>query len=78
MVVQRGMPRPPSLHDARLRDAPDEQLFGVITNGYGVMYSYASRVPPPERWAIYCSVAVSGGTASPLGSVPFGVPSATV
>src|SRR5262249_55886069 len=24
----------------------------VITNGYGVMYSYASRVQQPDRWAI--------------------------
>ena len=24
----------------------------VITNGYGVMYSYASRVEPADRWAI--------------------------
>nr|MDQ6939754.1 cytochrome c [Verrucomicrobiota bacterium] len=26
--------------------------FDVITNGYGVMYSYASRVSPEDRWAI--------------------------
>jgi mono/diheme cytochrome c family protein len=24
----------------------------VITNGYGAMYSFAQRVPPPDRWAI--------------------------
>jgi len=24
----------------------------VITNGYGVMYSYAARVDPRDRWAI--------------------------
>ena len=24
----------------------------MITNGYGAMYSYASRVPPEDRWAI--------------------------
>jgi len=24
----------------------------VITNGYGAMYSYASRVEPADRWAI--------------------------
>jgi mono/diheme cytochrome c family protein len=52
MVVQRGMPRPPSLHDERLRAAPDQHVFDVITRGYGVMYSYAMRVQPPDRWAI--------------------------
>jgi hypothetical protein len=24
----------------------------VIRNGYGIMYSYAARVPPADRWAI--------------------------
>lgn len=24
----------------------------VITNGWGVMYSYAARVAPADRWAI--------------------------
>ncbi len=24
----------------------------MITNGYGVMYSYGDRVPPHDRWAI--------------------------
>jgi hypothetical protein len=52
MVVQRGMPRPPSYHTERLRTAKDQHFFDVITNGYGVMYSYASRVPPKDRWAI--------------------------
>lgn len=52
IVVQRGMPRPPDYHDARLRDAPDQHFFEVITNGYGAMYSYAARIPPGDRWAI--------------------------
>jgi mono/diheme cytochrome c family protein len=52
MVVQRGFPRPPSLHDPRLREAPVGHFFDVIKNGYGVMYSYASRVEPKDRWAI--------------------------
>lgn len=52
MVVKRGFPRPPSFHEARLVNAPDEHFVDVITNGYGVMYSYADRVPPADRWAI--------------------------
>jgi hypothetical protein len=35
-----------------LRIAPASHFFDVITNGYGVMYSYAARVPPHDRWAI--------------------------
>lgn len=52
MIVQRGFPAPPSYHTARLRGAPARYLFDVITNGYGVMYSYASRIEPEDRWAI--------------------------
>jgi len=52
MVVQRGFPRPPSFHEARLVNAPDEHFVDVITRGYGAMYSYADRVPPADRWAI--------------------------
>lgn len=52
IVVQRGMPRPTSYHDDRLRTAEDQYFFDVITNGHGAMYSYAARVPPADRWAI--------------------------
>lgn len=52
MIVQRGFPPPPSLHEKRLRNAPVGHFFDVITNGYGVMYPHASRVTPDERWAI--------------------------
>jgi mono/diheme cytochrome c family protein len=52
MVVQRGFPHPPSFHEPRLIAAPDEHFVDVITNGHGVMYSYADRVPPADRWAI--------------------------
>jgi mono/diheme cytochrome c family protein len=52
MIVERGMPRPPSYHEARLRAAEDRHFIDVITNGHGAMYSYAAHVPPADRWAI--------------------------
>ena len=52
MIVQRGFPAPPSFHIDRLRKAPVGYFFDVITHGYGVMYSYAERVQPTDRWAI--------------------------
>ena len=52
MIVQRGMPRPPSYHIDRLRTADDQHFFNVISSGHGAMYSYAQRVPPQDRWAI--------------------------
>jgi hypothetical protein len=52
MIVQRGFPPPPSYHIDRLRQAPVGHFVDVMTQGYGVMYSYASRVEPEDRWAI--------------------------
>jgi cytochrome c553 len=52
MIVQRGFPPPPSYHIDRLRQAPAGYFVDVITKGYGVMYSYAERVEPADRWAI--------------------------
>ena len=50
--MQRGFPAPPSYHVERLRAAPASHFVEVITDGFGVMYSYAARVPPADRWAI--------------------------
>ena len=52
MIVQRGFPIPPSYHIDRLRQAPIGHFFNVMTQGYGIMYSYAERVKPEDRWAI--------------------------
>jgi hypothetical protein len=52
MVVQRGFPAPPSFHIDRLRNAPVRHFYDVIGDGYGVMYSFAYRVQPADRWAI--------------------------
>jgi mono/diheme cytochrome c family protein len=52
IVVQRGFPIPPSYHIDRLREAPVGHFYDVITRGYGVMFSYAARVKPDDRWAI--------------------------
>jgi mono/diheme cytochrome c family protein len=52
IVVQRGFPAPPSYHSERLRNAAVGHFFDVITNGYGVMYPFGSRIRPADRWAI--------------------------
>ncbi len=52
MIVQRGFPPPPSYHNARLRQAPVQHFYDVITDGWGAMYSFAYRVQPEDRWAI--------------------------
>lgn len=40
----------------RLRDAPDGELFNVITNGLGLMSGYKYPIPPRDRWAIIAYV----------------------
>jgi mono/diheme cytochrome c family protein len=51
IIVAHGFPRPPSYHQDQLAAAP-AQHFYVMTSGYGVMFSYADRVAPRDRWAI--------------------------
>ena len=52
MVVRRGMKQPPSYHIERLQNETPGYFFDVMTNGFGAMYSYASRVKARDRWAI--------------------------
>ena len=52
MIVRRGFNPPPSFHSDELRKQPVGHFFDVMTRGYGTMYSYASRIPARDRWAI--------------------------
>ncbi len=52
MVVRRGFKQPPSYEIDRLRAVPIGHFYDVMTNGFGVMASYASQIPPEDRWAI--------------------------
>jgi mono/diheme cytochrome c family protein len=56
MVVQRGFRPPPSFHLDRLREAPAGHFYDVVTRGFGAMYSYASRIPPRDRWLVVAYV----------------------
>jgi mono/diheme cytochrome c family protein len=52
MIVQRGFPAPPSYTDQRLLEVPIGYFFDVMTNGFGRMYSYKTRIAVEDRWAI--------------------------
>jgi mono/diheme cytochrome c family protein len=41
-----------NLHDKRIVEMPDGELFHVVTNGRNLMGSYASQVIVEDRWAI--------------------------
>jgi mono/diheme cytochrome c family protein len=71
MIVQRGFPHPPSYDIERLRDAPNQHFYDVITHGYGIMYSYADRVEPADRWAITAYIrALQTSESAALSDVP--------
>jgi mono/diheme cytochrome c family protein len=71
MIVQRGFPHPPSYFSEKLRTAPSQHFYDVITHGYGLMYPYADRVAPADRWAIVAYIrALQASAAAPLSDVP--------
>ncbi|HET9026287.1 MAG TPA: cytochrome c [Trueperaceae bacterium] len=52
-AVLKGFPQPADFTTTqRLLDSPVGYFFNAATNGFGRMYSYASRVPVEDRWAI--------------------------
>lgn len=55
MITRRGLGQrrmPANFHTPKLRTIQIGHFYDVITNGYGVMYSYASRIQPEDRWAV--------------------------
>lgn len=71
MVVQRGLKHPPTYHSDKMHKQPVGYYFDVITNGFGVMPSYASRIPVNDRWAIIAYVrALQLSRAATLDDVP--------
>jgi len=73
MIVQRGYKQPKSFHEARLRDVPDGYFFQAMSNGFGVMPSYAAQVPAADRWAIVAYLrALQLSQAAPAGALSAG------
>jgi mono/diheme cytochrome c family protein len=74
IIVQRGFPRPPSYYKETLRTASSQHFYDVITRGHGVMFSYADRVDPADRWAIVAYIrALQASADATLADVPAGV-----
>jgi mono/diheme cytochrome c family protein len=71
MVVRRGFPPAASYHQERLRAMPAGYFVNVMTAGFGRMPSYASQIPPEDRWAIAVYVKVlQAAHATPLEALP--------
>jgi mono/diheme cytochrome c family protein len=61
MIANRGLTlrrQPGNYQTDRLRKMPIGHFYDVITNGYGLMYSYAARVEPDDRWRIAAYIRV--------------------
>lgn len=61
-VVARKMTlrKPPSLVSDRVQQFPDGRIFGVITEGYGLMPQYSQELGVIERWAVVAYVRALG------------------
>lgn len=56
ILYERGGVPTASLHDERIRNVPDGELFYVITNGLGLMPSYSYPLSVEDRWSIVAYV----------------------
>jgi hypothetical protein len=50
VATQMSLRPPPNLH--KLRNPAPGHVFQVVTEGYGLMASYAAELTPQERWAV--------------------------
>jgi hypothetical protein len=63
-----------NLHQQRIRDMADGEIFNTITWGKNTMMSYGANVQVPDRWAIICYLrALQRSQNATLGDVPVGV-----
>ncbi len=63
--------KPPSFLDPAARGWTDGRIFRAISQGYGLMPSYASRFGVEERWAVVGYVrALQASQGVPLRELP--------
>jgi hypothetical protein len=71
IMVEYGLEEPPSFHTPDMQEESPGFYFDVITRGTRVMPSYASRIPPEDRWAIIAYIrALQLSQNSDLSNVP--------
>ena len=71
IVAQRSGWLPGNLHDPRLKNMTDGELFWVITNGRRTMPAYRFQAPEGDRWAIVTYVrALQRTTSATINDVP--------
>jgi mono/diheme cytochrome c family protein len=71
IALNMSLRRPPSLHE--YRDVGDGWIYQVITNGFGLMGSYATELTVEDRWAVVAYVrALQLSQAASMDQVPPG------
>jgi mono/diheme cytochrome c family protein len=71
MVVLRGFRQAASYYTDALEKAPVGHYFDVISNGFGAMPSYASRIQPDDRWRVIAYIrALQLSESATLNDVP--------
>lgn len=69
VATKMSLVAPPSLFNNPSR--PDGYFYGVITEGYGLMPSYASVISPEDRWAVVAYFrALHRSRSAPLSAAP--------
>jgi mono/diheme cytochrome c family protein len=56
MLKQRSAVQTANLLEDRIRQMADGEMFGVITNGVGLMSGYRYPIGPEDRWAVVAHV----------------------
>ena len=71
IVAQYGWGGPISLHDDRLRDMPEGEIYNTITHGKNTMFGYADKLDISDRWAVIAYVrALQRSQNGRIGDVP--------
>lgn len=52
VATKMSLRAPPNLMDSRIRNLDDDQLFGVITEGYGMMPPLRTWIAAQDRWRV--------------------------
>lgn len=70
IALNMSLRKPPSLH-ANARSVGDGWIYQVITNGFGLMGSYATELTVEDRWAVVAYVrALQLSQAASMDQVP--------
>ena len=52
IVSQYGWGGPINLHDDRIRNMAEGEIYNTITHGKNTMFGYAEKLTIPDRWAV--------------------------